>query len=154
MRETGLMFPNVELVAWLANIAKHNVGNPQFELINQISPKRLSNRLRSLAATDTVGLRPCLLDRKGSRVSVGRVYRLWRLWLNDGSRVCLRPPHKAHVWSCDPVRGRPHRGKAFRMLCIIDEFTRECLAVRIQRRLNSRNVLEELGKLFARRGTT
>ena len=36
------------------------------------------------------------------------------------------------------------------MLCIIDEFTRECLAIRVERRLNSRDVLDELGELFVR----
>ena len=40
----------------------------------------------------------------------------------------------------------------FRMLCIIDEFTRECLAIRVERRLNSRDVLDELGELFVRHG--
>ena len=81
-----------------------------------------------------------LLNREGWRVSVGRVYRIWRreglkvpqkqpkrgrLWLNDGSCVRLRPVHKGHVWSYDFVQDRTHEGKVFRMLCIIDEFTRE-----------------------------
>ncbi len=108
-----------------------------------------------------------LLNREGWRVSVGRVYRIWRreglkvpqkqpkrgrLWLNDGSCVRLRPTHKGHVWSYDFVQDRTHEGKVFRMLCIIDEFTRECLAIRVARRLNSRDVLDELGELFVRHG--
>ena len=108
-----------------------------------------------------------LLNREGWRVSVGRVYRIWRreglkvpqkqpkrgrLWLNDGSCVRLRPTHKGHVWSYDFVQDRTHEGKVFRMLCIIDEFTRECLAIRVERRLNSRDVLDELGELFVRHG--
>ena len=108
-----------------------------------------------------------LLNREGWRVSVGRVYRIWRreglkvpqkqpkrgrLWLNDGSCVRLRPTHKGHVWSYDFVQDRTHEGKVFRMLCIIDEFTRECLAIRAERRLNSRDVLDELGELFVRHG--
>ena len=108
-----------------------------------------------------------LLNREGWRVSVGRVYRIWRreglkvpqkqpkrgrLWLNDGSCVRLRPAHKGHVWSYDFVQDRTHEGKVFRMLCIIDEFTRECLAIRVERRLNSRDVLDELGELFVRHG--
>ena len=108
-----------------------------------------------------------LLNREGWRVSVGRVYRIWRreglkvpqkqpkrgrLWLNDGSCVRLRPAHKGHVWSYDFVQDRTHEGKVFRMLCIIDEFTRECLAIRVERRLNSRDVLDELGRLFVRHG--
>ena len=108
-----------------------------------------------------------LLNREGWRVSVGRVYRIWRreglkvpqkqpkrgrLWLNDGSCVRLRPVHKGHVWSYDFVQDRTHEGKVFRMLCIIDEFTRECLAIRVERRLNSRDVLDELGELFVHHG--
>ena len=108
-----------------------------------------------------------LLNREGWRVSVGRVYRIWRreglkvpqkqpkrgrLWLDDGSCVRLRPAHKGHVWSYDFVQDRTHEGKVFRMLCIIDEFTRECLAIRVERRLNSRDVLDELGELFVRHG--
>ena len=75
-----------------------------------------------------------------------------RLWLNDGSCFRLRPAHKGHVWSYDFVQDRTHEGKVFRMLCIIDEFTRECLAIRVERRLNSRDVLDELGELFVRHG--
>ena len=108
-----------------------------------------------------------LLNREGWRVSVGRVYRIWRreglkvpqkqpkrgrLWLNDGSCVRLRPVHKGHVWSYDFVQDRTHEGKVFRMLCITDEFTRECHAIRVERRLNSRDVLDELGELFVHHG--
>ncbi len=68
-----------------------------------------------------------------------RVYRIWRreglkvpskqpkrgrLWLNDGSCVRLRPQHPSHVWSYDFVQDRTHDGKAYRMLCVIDEYTR------------------------------
>ena len=75
-----------------------------------------------------------------------------RLWLNDGSCVRLRPVHKGHVWSYDFVQDRTHEGKVFRMLCITDEFTRECHAIRVERRLNSRDVLDELGELFVHHG--
>ena len=74
------------------------------------------------------------------------------MFLNDGSCVRLRPVHKEHVWSYDFVQDRTHEGKVFRMLCIIDEFTRECLAIRVERRLNARDVLDELGELFVRHG--
>jgi putative transposase len=52
-----------------------------------------------------------------------------RLWLNDGSCIRLRPEHKDHVWSYDFVTARTADGRAFRMLTIIDEYTRECLAI-------------------------
>ena len=104
-----------------------------------------------------------LLRRDGWHVNEKRVYRIWRreglkvpqkqpkrgrLWLNDGSCVRLRPAHKGYVWSYDFVQDRTHDGKVFRMLCVIDEYTRECLAIRVERKLNSRDVLDTLGELF------
>jgi transposase InsO family protein len=62
--------------------------------------------------------------------------------------VRLRPERPNHVWSYDFVQDRTHDGRVYRMLCIIDEFTRECLSIRVERRLNSQNVLEELSQLF------
>ena len=108
-----------------------------------------------------------LLRRDGWHVNEKRVYRIWRreglkvpmkqpkrgrLWLNDGSCIRLRPTHKGHVWSYDFVQDRTHDGKVFRMLCVIDEHTRECLAIRVERRLNSRDVLDTLGELFVKHG--
>jgi transposase InsO family protein len=108
-----------------------------------------------------------LLHQAAWSVSEGRVYRIWRreglkvpqkqpkrgrLWLNDGSCVRLRPAYKGHVWSYDFVQDRTHDGKVFRMLCVIDEFTRECLAIRVERKLNSRDVLDTLGELFVEHG--
>ena len=56
-----------------------------------------------------------------------------RLWLNDGSCVRLRPTHRDHVWAYDFVQSRTHDGRSFRMLTIVDEFTRECLAIDVAR---------------------
>ena len=75
-----------------------------------------------------------------------------RLWLNDGSCVRLRAAWPNHVWSYDFVEGRTHEGRKFRMLCIIDEFTREALAIRVKRKLNSTDVLETLADVMVRRG--
>ena len=75
-----------------------------------------------------------------------------RLWLNDGSCVRLRPNWPNHVWAYDFVQGRTHEGKAFRMLTVIDEYTRECLAIEVSRRLRSDDVLDCLKDLFAHRG--
>ena len=103
----------------------------------------------------------------GWHVNEKRVYRIWRreglkvpmkqpkrgrLWLNDGSCIRLRPMHTGHVWSYDFVQDRTHDGKVFRMLYVIDEFTRECLAIRVERKLNSRDVLDTLGELFVHHG--
>ena len=75
-----------------------------------------------------------------------------RLWLNDGACVRLRAERPNHVWSYDFVEDRTHDGRKFRMLCVIDEFTREALAIRVKRRLNSTDVLETLADLMILRG--
>ena len=97
---------------------------------------------------------------QGWGVGLGRVERIWRreglkvpsrqpkrgrLWLNDGSCIRLRPSWQNHVWSYDFVADRTHEGKAFRMLTVIDEFTRECLAIAVARNLKSDDVLSENG---------
>jgi transposase InsO family protein len=75
-----------------------------------------------------------------------------RLWLNDGSCIRLRPAHRDHVWSYDFVHHRTDDGRAFRTLNIIDEFTRESLAIRVKRKLNSTDVIDVLTDLFILRG--
>lgn len=75
-----------------------------------------------------------------------------RLWLNDGSSIRLRPLRPIHVWSYDFVADSTHDGKAFRMLCIIDEFTREALTIRVARKIRSADVIEALADLFILRG--
>ena len=108
-----------------------------------------------------------LLRDAGWQVSNGRVERLWRreglkvplkqpkksrLWLNDGSCVRLRPERPNHVWSYDFVHCRTDDGKAFRTLNILDEFSRECLTIKVERQLNSNNVIDALSDLFILRG--
>ena len=108
-----------------------------------------------------------LLRRSGWRVNRKRVARIWRreglkvpskqpkrgrLWFNDGSCIRLRPEHPNHVWSYDFVADRTHEGKAYRMLCVIDEFTREALAIRVARRLRATDVIDALSDLFILRG--
>lgn len=108
-----------------------------------------------------------LLRREGWRVNHKRVERLWRqeglkvpkrqpkrgrLWLNDGSCVRLRPQRTNHVWSYDFVSARTHDGRSLRMLTMIDEYTRECLAIDVARRLRADDVLERLTELFILRG--
>jgi transposase InsO family protein len=100
-------------------------------------------------------------------VNVKRVERIWRreglkvpakqpkrgrLWLNDGSCVRLRPEYPNHVWSYDFVEDRTHNGKKYRMLNVIDEFTRECITIRIARQLKSTDVIDVLSDLFILRG--
>jgi putative transposase len=68
--------------------------------------------------------------------------------MNDGSCVRLRANRPDHVWSYDFVEDRTYDGRKFRMLCVIDEFTREALTIRVKRRLNSTDVLETLADLM------
>jgi putative transposase len=108
-----------------------------------------------------------LLRHRGWPVNSKRVQRIWRqeglkvparqpkrgrLWLNDGSCLRFRPEHKDHVWAYDFVADRTSNGKAFRMLTVVDEYTRECLAIRVERKLGSAHVLEVLAELFLQRG--
>ena len=71
-----------------------------------------------------------------------------RLWFNDGSCVRLRAEHANHVWSYDFVRDRTHDGPAFRTLNVIGEYTRECLTIKVKRKLNSIDVIDVLTDLF------
>jgi transposase InsO family protein len=108
-----------------------------------------------------------MLRGEGWLVNHKRVERIWReaglrvpqkqpkrgrLWLNDGSCIRLRALHRDHVWSYDFVSARAHDGVPMRMLTIVDEFTRECLAIDVARRLSSDDVLERLSWLMATRG--
>lgn len=104
-----------------------------------------------------------LLHADGWQVNHKRVERIWReeglkvpkrqkkrgrLYLNDGSCIRLRPLWKNHVWSYDFVADRLSNGKKIRMLTVIDEFSRKCLAIRVDNRLNSDDVLDVLSDLF------
>jgi transposase InsO family protein len=109
-----------------------------------------------------------LLKGAGWAVNRKRVERIWRreglkvpqrqpkrgrLWLADGSCVRLRPERPNHVWAYDFVEDRTHDGRRFRMLNIVDECTRECLAIKVARRLKGADVIELLADLFITRGT-
>ena len=75
-----------------------------------------------------------------------------RLWLNDGSCIRLRPLYRGHVWSYDFVASRTHDGRALKLLTVLDEHTRECLAIVVARKIRSHDVLEVLADLFVRHG--
>ena len=76
-----------------------------------------------------------------------------RLWLADGSCIRLRPERPNHVWAYDFVEDRTRDGRKFRMLCVVDEFTREALAIRVARKLGSADVTDVLADLFLAHGT-
>ena len=75
-----------------------------------------------------------------------------RLWRNDGSCVRLRPEHENHVWSYDFVSAFTHDGRTLRLLRLIDEYTRRCLALRVARRLNSYDLIETLADVMLEHG--
>jgi putative transposase len=75
-----------------------------------------------------------------------------RLWLADGSCVRRRAERPDHVWSYDFVEDRTHDGRKYRMLNVIDEFTHECLAIRVARKLEATDVIDVLSDLFIPRG--
>src|SRR5262249_23183753 len=67
-----------------------------------------------------------------------------RLWLADGSCIRLRPEQRNHVWSYDFVEDRTHEGRKYRMLNVLDEFSHECLAIRVARKLKAIDVIDVL----------
>jgi transposase InsO family protein len=108
-----------------------------------------------------------LRSTAGWVVNDKRVERIWRreglkvpekqpkrgrLWLADGSCVRLRAERPNHVWSYDFVEDRTHDGRRYRMLNVVDEYTHECLAIRVERRLGSADVIGVASDLFILRG--
>jgi len=133
--------------------------------------KRLTEDIIALAAKyGRYGYRritALLNNEKGWRVNHKRVEKIWRreglkvpkkqpkrgrLWLNDGSCIRLRPEYKDHVWSYDFMIDRTVDGRAFKILNIIDEYTRECLAMLIARKIKNQDVIDLLFYLFIVRG--
>jgi transposase InsO family protein len=132
--------------------------------------EQLTRRIVELATTyGRYGYRLItgLLRNEGWKVNHKRVEMIWRKeglkvpqkqpkrgrpWLNDGPCIRLRPEFKNHVWSYDFVTSRTHEGKAFRMLNILDEYTRECLNITVERKITSHEVIERLADLFITRG--
>ncbi len=108
-----------------------------------------------------------MLNNEGWKVGKDAVYSIWReeglqvpqkqpkrrrLWLADGSCIRLRPEYPKHVWSYDFLQDRTHDGRSFRILNIIDEYTKECLASFTRRRINSQDVILVLAELFLVKG--
>ncbi len=104
-----------------------------------------------------------LLRREGWHVNHNRIERLWRreglkvpqrqpqqkrLWLNDGSCIRLRPQFRDHVWTYDFVFHRTDDGRPLRLLTLLDEYSRECLAIDVGRKHNSEDVLDRLAELI------
>jgi putative transposase len=103
----------------------------------------------------------------GWTVNQKRVQRIWRseglkvpkrqpkrgrLWPNVGSCIRLRPERPNHVWAYDFVAEKTHDGRTLKLRCVIDEYTHECLAIRVARRMTAHDVLWVLADLFLEYG--
>jgi putative transposase len=131
---------------------------------------RLTKRITELACEyGRYGYRriTALLQHEGFRVNHKRVERIWRreglkvparqpkrgrLWFNDGSCVRQRAEYPNHLWSYDFVYERTHDNRPLRILTVVDEYTRECLALQTARKLTADDVVHALADLFIERG--
>jgi len=145
-------------------------GTQRYRPILRPDEDQLSQRIIDLACPyGRYGYRriALMVNRSGLRVSGDRVERIWcrealqvprrqrprdRLWLNDGSCIRLRPEHQNQVWSYDFVTAWRHGGRPVRLLCIIDQYTREALAIGVERSIGAQVVIETLADVMLRRG--
>ena len=145
-------------------------GTQRYLPLRRTDEDQLTQAILALAAKyGRYGYRriTALLQSAGWAVGKDRAQRIWRreglkiprkqrargrLWLGDGSCVRLRAERANHVWSYDFVKARTHDGRALRILVMIDEYTRECLALRVERRLGSMQVIEVLADVMLERG--
>ena len=148
----------------------HPQSTQRYEPIPAEDERALTDEIVELASRfGRYGYRriTALLRHRGWHVNHKRVERIWRreglkvparqpkrgrLWLNDGSCVRLRPEWKDHVWAYDFVQIRTHDGRAVCLLTIMDEYSRECLAIRAGRSMRSADVIEVLAELMMIRG--
>lgn len=108
-----------------------------------------------------------LLRREGWRANPKRVYRLWRqeglkvprkkrkrrsLGVSENACYCRCAERPDHVWTWDFVFDRTASGSALKWLSIVDEYTRECLCLKVARGITSEGVIDALAELFAMRG--
>jgi transposase InsO family protein len=108
-----------------------------------------------------------LLRRSGWRVNRKRIYRLWvqeglkvpqkqrkrrRLGHSENSCVRRKAEHKDHVWTWDFIHDRTTNGRPLKWLSIVDEYTRECLALEVDRSITAEKAIDVLAELFRVRG--
>ncbi|HTV65418.1 MAG TPA: IS3 family transposase [Bryocella sp.] len=155
---------------WACRLLGQHRGTQRYTPIRRADEDELTAAIIALASHyGRYGYRrvTALLNQAGFRAGKDRVQRIWRreglrvpqkqrprsrLWLNDGSCVRLRPEHTNHVWSYDFVNAMTHDGRSLRLLTLLDEFSRECLAIRVARRLGRYQVIETLADVMQQRG--
>lgn len=104
---------------------------------------------------------------EGWRVNHKKIERFWReeglklperhkkrrrLYHKDSSVIRLRPTHPNHVWAIDFVHDKLSKGRSYKMLTVLDEFTRQALCVEVQNKMNSDDVLEAMHRLLIKHG--
>lgn len=108
-----------------------------------------------------------LLRAEGWRVNRKRIHRLWKqeklrvprkqhkkrsLGSSENGVARRKAEHKDHVWCWDFIHDSDARGRPLKWLSIVDEFTRECLALEVERSITSLDVIDVLAELFIVRG--
>src|SRR5499427_4606836 len=160
------MSPSVAPVRRSGSIARRNARSRAVVRTRSVSPPMLSSLLGNTAAM-AIARSPNCCARRAGQSNDKRVERIWqreglkvphkqpkrgRLWLTNGSCIRLRPEQRNHVWSYDFVEDRTHDGRKYRMLNVLDEFSHECLAIRVARKLKAIDVIDVLSDLFILRG--
>lgn len=132
-------------------------------------PKLVARMLELVRQRPRFGYRriTALLRGEGWAVNVKRIYRLWRReglkvprkrrkrrGMGTSANACdvRRAEHQDHVWTWDFVFDRTSSGTTLKWLSIVDEHTRECLALKVARSITSEDVIDTLAELFVRRG--
>jgi putative transposase len=143
------------------------VSRRRLSYVSRKDEGALAAELKELAAAHPRygSRRLCVMLRRGGRVvNLKRVRRLCRehgLLLRRSRRkkrrgvgvgVPCRAEHPGHVWAYDFVEDRTEAARKLRVLTIADEFTRECVAVEVEYRMNARYVADTLLRLFGERG--
>lgn len=108
-----------------------------------------------------------LLRIEGWRVNHKKVARLWReeglkpperhkkrrrLYHKDSSVIRLRPTHANHVWAIDFVHDKLSNGRSYKILTVLDKYTRQALCVEVKDKMNSDDVLEVMHRLLLKYG--
>ncbi len=155
---------------WACRLLQQWRGTQRYVPLRRVDEDQLTAAIIALASQyGRYGYRriTALLNQAGVRVGRDRVQRIWRraglkvpqrqkprgrLWLNDGSCIRLRPERPNHVWSYDFVAAATHDGRRLKILTLLDEYTRECLALRVGRQLGSNEVIETLAEAMTTHG--
>ena len=150
-------------------LGQHRSTQRQRPKVKGAEPQLVARMLELVRRHPRYGYRRvwALLRREGWRVNRKRVYRLWRQQglkvprkqrkkrrLGSSANSCVRRParHKDHVWAWDFMHDRTADGRPLKWFTLVDEYTRECLALEVGRGMTAREVAAVLAGVVARRG--